>query len=92
MTAVGQSRRRRAGAAVGSRPDSSKTGRHGAETWISKHGNWTLEVVRRRAEAIGFKVLPRRWAIERTFGWIVKQRRLARDYVLKIAAICTFLR
>jgi len=28
----------------------------------------------------GFKVLPRRWGIERTFGWLGRYRRLARDY------------
>ncbi len=28
----------------------------------------------------GFKVIPRRWAVERTFGWLMHHRRLARDY------------
>ncbi|MHB9009844.1 MAG: transposase, partial [Limisphaerales bacterium] len=31
-------------------------------------------------DAKGFQVLHRRWIIERTFGWFVKQRRLVRDY------------
>ena len=39
-----------------------------------------VEVVRRCDEVKGFKVLPRRWVVERTFGWLMKQRRLVRDY------------
>ena len=39
-----------------------------------------LEIVRRTDDVKGFKVLPRRWAVERTFGWLVRNRRLARDY------------
>ena len=39
-----------------------------------------LEIVRRNATAKGFEVLPRRWVVERTFAWIMKNRRFARDY------------
>jgi putative transposase len=39
-----------------------------------------VEVVKRSAAAAGFKVLPRRWVVERTFGWLMRQRRLVRDY------------
>ena len=28
----------------------------------------------------GFEVLPRRWVVERTFGWMTRWRRLVRDY------------
>jgi len=28
----------------------------------------------------GFKVLPKRWVVERTFGWLMRHRRLVRDY------------
>ncbi len=38
-----------------------------------------VEVVRREPGA-GFKVLPRRWVVERTFGWFMLHRRLVRDY------------
>ena len=36
--------------------------------------------VKRSDGAAGFEVLPRRWVVERTFGWLVANRRLARDY------------
>jgi len=38
-----------------------------------------LEVIRLAETKKGFVLLPRRWVIERTFGWIARCRRLARD-------------
>ena len=32
---------------------------------------------------MGFKLLPRRWVVERTFGWLMKSRRLVRDHERK---------
>lgn len=40
--------------------------------------DFTLEIIK-RTEA-SFKVLPRRWVVERTFGWMTHHRRLVRDY------------
>jgi len=42
----------------------------------------TVEVVKRN-ELHTFKVLPRRWVVERTFGWLGRYRRLNRDYEAK---------
>ena len=39
-----------------------------------------VAVVKRSAASVGFKVLPRRWVVERPFGWLMRQRRLVRDY------------
>ncbi len=39
-----------------------------------------VEVVKRSDDVQGFRVLPRRWVVERTFGWLMRQRRLVRDY------------
>ena len=39
-----------------------------------------VEVVKRSDDLKGFKVLPHRWVVERTFGWLMRQRRLVRDY------------
>jgi len=42
--------------------------------------NILLEIVRRAAGAVGFRVLPRRWVVERTFAWLGRNRRLSKDY------------
>ncbi len=47
---------------------------------VRKHFGWTLEIVHRIEGTKGFVVLPRRWVVERTFGWLGRYRRLARDY------------
>lgn len=41
--------------------------------------DFTIEIVRRTDNEPGFKVLPRRWVVERTFGWMTRYRRLVRD-------------
>jgi transposase len=40
----------------------------------------TLHIVRKPTGQRGFAVIPRRWAVERTFAWLTAHRRLARDY------------
>jgi transposase len=40
----------------------------------------TLTIVKRSDDTTGFIVLPRRWVVERTFGWLLRYRRLVRDY------------
>ncbi len=39
-----------------------------------------VEVVQRSDQTRGFRVLPRRWVVERTFSWLMRHRRLVRDY------------
>jgi putative transposase len=41
---------------------------------------WTVEIVKRAADSAGFTVLPRRWVVERTFGWFGRYRVLSKDY------------
>ena len=48
--------------------------------WALDKLHLVVEIVRRSDDVKGFKVLPRRWVVERTFGWLVRNRRLARDY------------
>ncbi len=47
---------------------------------VHKQFGWVLEIVKRSDDVKGFKVLPHRWVVERTFGWLGRYRRLARDY------------
>jgi len=48
--------------------------------WAKHLGRWTLEIVKRSEDAVGFAVLPKRWIVERTFAWLGKYRRLSKDY------------
>jgi transposase len=50
-----------------------------------------VEIVRRKAGQVGFAVQPRRWVIERTFAWLGRNRRLARDFEATIASVTAFL-
>lgn len=43
-------------------------------------GRWTVQIVKRSDAAKGFQVLPRRWVVERTFAWLGRCRRLAKDF------------
>jgi len=55
--------------------------------WVKQlrpFGQLRLEIVRRCDKAKGFKVLPKRWIVERTFGWFFKSRRLCRDYEVRV--------
>jgi transposase len=52
---------------------------HGAALGID------VDVVPRNEQVKGFSVIPRRWVVERSFGWIMMHRRLARDYETKPA-------
>src|SRR5665647_830981 len=46
--------------------------------------DFTVEIIRRSDTAQGFQVLPSRWVVERTFGWMTRWRRLVRDYEKRI--------
>ncbi|MCK9401632.1 MAG: IS5 family transposase [Bacteroidales bacterium] len=47
--------------------------------WVWLQFGWTLEIVKRN-ETGTFKVLPKRWIVERTFAWLSFHRRMSKDY------------
>ncbi|WP_203232773.1 IS5 family transposase [Streptantibioticus cattleyicolor] len=53
--------------------------------WAAEHEGLEIVAVPRNADVKGFQVLPRRWVVERTFSWLGRCRRLARDYERKTA-------
>ena len=50
-----------------------------------------IEVVKRIADQVGFKVLPRRWVVERSIAWVNRNRRLAKDFEGTVASAEAFL-
>ena len=46
--------------------------------------DFVIQIVRRIDSEPGFKILPRRWVVERTFAWMTRWRRLVRDYEQRI--------
>jgi putative transposase len=59
--------------------------------WCEEEGGWQLEVVERNREAQGFKSLPKRWIVERTFSWLIRNRRLSKDYERMVRTSETFI-
>lgn len=51
-----------------------------------KVGKFTLEIAKRSDHADVFKLLPRRWVVERTFAWLGSRRRLAKDFEKTVAS------
>lgn len=60
--------------------------------WADQELGIRLEIVKRRDDMTGFQVLPRRWVVERTFGWLTRCRRLCRDYERTIAHAEDFIK
>ncbi|HEY1388659.1 MAG TPA: IS5 family transposase [Ktedonobacterales bacterium] len=53
--------------------------------WCRQQGaGWELEIVAHEPGTRGFTVQPRRWVVERSFAWLSRNRRLAKDYERKV--------
>ena len=49
--------------------------------WCKERGGRELRIVKRRsADTEDFIILPHRWIVERTLGWLIRYRRLSKDY------------
>jgi len=48
--------------------------------WVCSFCQWVLEIVKRSDDVKGFKLLPKRWVVERTFSWLSNYRRLSKHY------------
>jgi putative transposase len=59
--------------------------------WCKERGEWELEIVERSADTEGFAVLPHRWIVERTLGWLMRYRRLSKDYEQRVQTSETFI-
>jgi len=72
------------------------------DAWLEQNqAPYTIEVVKRPADAKGYVKLPRRWVVERTFAWLGRYRRNSKDYerlvessesMIKISSIHRMLR
>lgn len=56
------------------------------EAALKPEQGWTIEIVKRSDTAEGFEIIPRRWVVERTFAWLGRCRRLAKDWEKSIAS------
>jgi len=59
--------------------DGAYQGQRTAEA-VQQQAGIPLEIVKRSDVARGFHILPKRWIVERTYGWLGRYRRLAKDY------------
>jgi len=56
------------------------------KTALEPLGEWTIQIIKRSDAAKGFVAMPRRWVIERTFAWLGRCCRLAKDREATIAS------
>jgi putative transposase len=52
--------------------------------WFREEGDWQLQIVERVEGVKGFAVAARRWVVVRRLGWLLRNRRLSKDYERKV--------
>jgi putative transposase len=57
---------------------------HNLADWCRSTGDWELEIVKRISGTRGWSQQPKRWIVERTFAWLLRNRRLVVDYERKV--------
>lgn len=58
---------------------------------VADCGPWTIDIVERPPGVKGFKLLPRRWVVERSFAWLGRCRRLAKDFEATTASATAWI-
>ena len=53
---------------------------HRIEEWVEQHCSFRAEIVKRSEDTKGWQLLPKRWVVERTYGWLNRWRGLAGEY------------
>jgi putative transposase len=71
--------------------DSIYKGDRHLKGWVKEQFGWTLSVLERDPTVKGFQPLPQRWVVERTFAWLGRNRRLSKDYELKVETSETWI-
>jgi len=61
------------------------------QTALKGLGKWTIEIVKRAQTTPGFHLIKRRWVVERTFAWLNRNRRLAKDFEASIESALAWL-
>ena len=61
------------------------------EAAVAKMPVLRMEIVKRSDDMSSFVVLPRRWVVERTFSWLGRNRRLAKDFENLAETLATFV-
>ncbi len=59
--------------------------------WIARWMSFVLDIVQKPVDQVGFQVQPKRWIIERTFGWFNTYRRLSKDYERTVMSSQSFI-
>jgi putative transposase len=60
--------------------------------WCAAEGAWRVEIITPTPHVQGFVVRPWCWIVERTLGWLGRQRRLSKDYERKLQTSETLLK
>lgn len=58
---------------------------------VAASGQWNIQIIERPAGVKGFLLLPKRWIVERTFAWLGRCRRLAKDFERTIESATAWL-
>jgi len=64
---------------------------HQLADWCKTTGGWAFEIVKRMPGVRGWSQQPKRWSIERTFAWLLCNRRLTVDYERNVQTSKTFI-